>query len=188
MINDKDKKFLLELSRRAIKHFLGTSEILEIDPSAIISKELNQKTGSFVTLHKKNGDLRGCIGNLEGTGELWKDIINNAISAAFYDPRFTALSQEDFKDINLEISILSQPQKIEYKNTKELLDKITPQEDGIIFKKGFKSSTFLPQVWEHLSGKEEFLEHLCLKAGCAPLAWKEGGAEFLKYNAEHFSE
>ena len=103
--------------------------------------------------------------------ELYRDVAENAVHAAFDDYRFSPLNKNELSRIKIEISVLSIPKKMEFRNEKELLEKIN-KNMGIILKKGFNSATFLPQVWEELPDKEDFLEHLSQKAGLSKDAWK----------------
>lgn len=121
----------------------------------------------FVTLHYEK-DLRGCIGSLSAHRKLLEDIIHNALSAAFEDPRFRPLGWEELPHIILEVSLLSKPEILEYKDFADLLQKVRPKKDGLILEHGAYRGTFLPQVWEHLPTPELFLEHLSLKAGTNP--------------------
>jgi AmmeMemoRadiSam system protein A len=180
----KDKKFLLELARKAIEAGLKNVP-LKIDIKTI-PERLKKKMCSFVTL-TIDGNLRGCIGKLIPIKPLYLDVLENAEGAAFHDPRFCPLSREEFKKVKIEISILGPPQKIFYKDTKQLLGFLKKKKPGVILKKGFREATFLPQVWEELADPIEFLSHLSLKAGLLKDDWKEG-AEIYIYYVEKISE
>ena len=143
---------------------------LAIAPARLPAK-LKQNHATFVTL-TKNNELRGCIGHLEAFQPLYKDVMDNAIAAAVYDNRFPQLQKHELEKIKIEISILSKPEKIKYKNTKDLLDNITAKQDGIIIKYKNHSATFLPQVWKHFPKKQDFLSQLCIKAGLLPDFWQ----------------
>ncbi len=158
---------LTQLARKALEEYFQ-GKIFEPDEKT--KKKYSEKKASFVTL-TKNNVLRGCIGSLEAKQELWKDVIQNAIYAGFNDIRFPVLRKEELKDIKIEVSVLSKPKKLSFKSSKELLRKIK-RNYGIILKKEFFQATFLPQVWEELPDKVEFLEHLSLKAGLKKDDWK----------------
>lgn len=166
---------LLKLSREAIESELNNKK-LKISEN--IKKEYSKKKASFVTL-TENGGLRGCIGSLYPRQELYKDVAENAIHAAFDDPRFSSLSQNEFSKIKIEISVLSIPEKINFKDENELLKKIN-KSMGIILEKGNNSATFLPQVWEQIFNKIDFLEQLSMKAGLNKNAWKNSEIYFYK--------
>ena len=178
------QQFLLKLARQTLEHYFDNGKILEVSVS---DKELNEKRGTFVTLHK-NSQLRGCIGHIEPVQEIYKDVIENAVSAAFSDPRFSPLQKEELKDVVIEISVLTQPQKLTYTSTDDLLNKLQPLRDVVIIEKGRFGATYLPQVWEDLSDKAEFLSSLCLKAGLPVDEWRSGLLGVLIYQAEVFGE
>jgi len=98
------------------------------------------------------------------------DLVANAKAAAFSDPRFPSLSLEEFEssDFSLEVSVLSDPKELPYKDIADLKSKIRPNIDGVILKLGNHQATFLPQVWEQLPRFEDFFAHLCHKAGVVP--------------------
>ncbi|OHD11299.1 MAG: hypothetical protein A2086_12965 [Spirochaetes bacterium GWD1_27_9] len=185
-ISENDRIFLLQLARKTIekkekKIWLSDEDINKLNPI------LKEKRGGFVTLHKDKR-LRGCIGYILPMFPLYQTVIENAYNAAYGDPRFPQVKSDEIKNLNIEISILSVPEELVYKGAEDLLEKLKPNEDGVIIKKGFYSATFLPQVWEELANKEEFLEHLCLKAGLSPNEWKKGNLEVEIYHAEAFRE
>lgn len=181
------KDFLSKLARKAITHYLETGRYLKISPNEISSKNLLRKQGTFVTL-TINGALRGCIGRLEPVKPLYQDVIENAVSAAFFDPRFYPLQKEELDKIIIEISLLSSPQKLNYKIPEKLLKVLTKEKPGVLIKKNGQKATFLPQVWEELKTPEEFLSSLCLKAGLSPFTWRENDLEVFTYTAEVFHE
>jgi AMMECR1 domain-containing protein len=85
--------------------------------------------------------------------------------------------------------VLTAPEPFPVKDEKDLLKKLTPKKHGLIIQKGFARATFLPVVWEQLPTKEEFLNHLCMKAGLEAEAWKDTGKmKFFVYEAEEFEE
>jgi len=172
---------LLKLARSAIESELDSKE-LRVDES--IKEKYSEKKACFVTL-TEHGMLRGCIGTLYPHQELYKDIIENAKHAAFEDYRFPQLKKSEFPEIKIEVSVLSIPEKLEFKNEKELLKKID-KNMGIVLKMGFNSATFLPQVWEELSDKIDFLESLSLKAGIGKESWKN--SEIYFYRVEKVKE
>lgn len=155
---------LLQIAKNAIlsnfdnRYTLDTEKILQEHPF------LKKKGAAFVTL-KYDKNLRGCIGSIVAHRTLYDDIVHNAISAAFCDPRFKPLHVDELSHINLEVSVLSEPTILEYKDFDDLCEKVQPKIDGLILKHGGCQGTFLPQVWEQLRTPKEFLEHLSMKAG-----------------------
>jgi len=175
---------LLKLARETIESELGGKE-LKI--SEKIKKKYSEKKACFVTLTMADsGELRGCIGSLYPSRELWKDAAENARNAAFSDHRFNSLDKDELNKIKIEISILSVPEKIEYKTEDELKRKISGK--GVIIKKGWNSATYLPQVWTDLPEFEEFISSLCSKAGLSYNAWKDLDLEVFVYEAKKFEE
>jgi AmmeMemoRadiSam system protein A len=139
--------------------------------------------GAFVTLHER-GELRGCIGNIVATQPLYLTVRDMAIASAFEDPRFPSLKEDELKDIDIEISVLSEPQKINDPNIIEM------GKHGVIVRSGFRSGVFLPQVatetgWD----RDTFMSNLCShKAGLPADAWKKKGVDIYIFTAEVFSE
>lgn len=160
---EKDK-ILLEIARLSILSEFDST--IKIDKDSL-KKEfpfLNEKGACFVTLNLY-GRLRGCIGSLIAHRTLIDDIISNARSAAFSDLRFPRLSYEEFKDLDIEISILTPPIKLQYSSIEDLKNKIIPNKHGVILEYQNKSATFLPQVWEQIPDFYDFFTQLSLKAG-----------------------
>lgn len=183
-------KKLLRLARSVIASKLGIESNLP-QPSVIIA-ELKEKIfdlnmGTFVTIHI-NKKLRGCIGTLESTESVKEGVLHNAIGAAFQDPRFPPLTPEEFNNIHLEISILSQPVALDYSDSDDLLSKLKPGIHGVIIKKNGARATFLPQVWGQLPDKSIFLSNLCRKAGLYDHEWKVGSIDVMTYNVQYFEE
>ncbi len=147
---------------------------------------LDEDGAVFVTLNKNN-DLRGCIGSLVAHRKLFDDIVHNAISAGFHDPRFTPLSADDLKDLQLEVSLLSPSVELKYEDYEDLKQKVKPFEDGLILKHSQYQGTFLPQVWEQLPTPELFLNHLAQKAGALPNIYKEHPSIY-RYKVDKISE
>ena len=183
----EERKFLLQLARRAIEHYLATGSRLEIEPSEVPKPGLVEKRACFVTL-KKGEELRGCIGSLEAHQPLFKDVIENALKAAFGDPRFYPLTSGEFEKITISISVLTKPKPFPVKGPGDLLEKLIPGKHGLILQQGVARSTFLPVVWEQLPEKIQFLEHLSTMAGLNPDGWKDPRTRFFVYEAEEFSE
>ena len=185
-LSEAQGEALLSEARRTISSRLSGKD----DPAGE-NKDLpaifNEKRGTFVTL-TIHGGLRGCIGHIIPQESLIEGIRENALNAAFRDPRFRPLTQDEWKDVHIEISILTEPETLSYTDAKDLLSKLRPGIDGVIIKKGFHQSTFLPQVWEQLPDKREFLNHLCLKAGLDGDAWKRGDLEVSTYQVQAFEE
>lgn len=175
-------RFILHLAFTSIQHYFSTGKFLEMDPSEILP-ELLEKRACFVTLTIA-GELRGCIGHIEPSQALYKDIIENAVNAAFGDDRFSPLTKEEFEKVEIEVSILTQQVELNFSSAGELLEKLHSGIDGVILEKGSKGATYLPQVWEEMPDKAEFLSSLCAKAGLDSNEWKNPGIKVFVYQVE----
>ncbi len=171
-LNNKEKEICVSLARESISAYLQTGTYLEACTENY-PKKLLEKKACFVTL-MKNGQLRGCIGRLQAFQPLYLDIIQNAVAAAIEDPRFSPVGEAELPLIKIEVSVLTNPIPLPYKNAQDLIKKIRPKKDGLIIKKGSYQATFLPSVWEELPKKEDFLSQLCLKAGLSENEWTLG--------------
>ncbi|MDX9715771.1 AmmeMemoRadiSam system protein A [Thauera sp. WH-2] len=151
---------LLRLARAAIAHRLGLGPA----PAVPEDPRLHEKGATFITL-LKDGELRGCIGSLRRSRELGEDVIANAVAAAMEDTRFGPLGTDEFSAITIEVSVLSEPEFLDFFGEEELLAQLRPGEDGLIIFSGCRSATFLPQVWDQLPEPRQFLAALKHKAG-----------------------
>ena len=185
-LTEEQGKYLVALARRTIERALSDQQDSE-KPDVDLPSIYDEKRGTFVTL-TIGGNLRGCIGHIIPQESLIAGIKINAINAAFRDPRFRRLTKGEFEKIHVEISILTEPKPLSYSDGDDLLKKLRPDIDGVIIKKGYRQATFLPQVWEQLPRKEDFLSHLCLKAGLSGDAWRTGDLEVSIYQVQAFEE
>ena len=183
MYTQSEKKYMLGLARRAIENYFKTGGALAVGQNELPSEALAEKRSCFVTL-RIAGRLRGCIGHLEAVQPLYADIIDNAVSAAFGDYRFPRLSESEFKNTDIEVSVLKEPRPLAFSSPEDLLEKLRPDADGVILKKGRRGATYLPQVWKDLPDKGLFLSSLCEKAGLAPDEWKKPGIVIETYEVE----
>jgi AmmeMemoRadiSam system protein B/AmmeMemoRadiSam system protein A len=180
MLSQAQKKRLLEIARQSISDYLSTgkrTDFKESDPA------LNAKNGAFVTLHK-GGNLRGCIGSFTSSEPLYQVIAKMAIESATEDPRFSPTTREELNDIEIEISVLTEPKLIDDWR------KIRLGIDGVIVRRGFSSGVFLPQVATETGWSlEEFLSQLCWqKAGLSSDAYKDPKTQLYTFQAYVFSE
>jgi AmmeMemoRadiSam system protein A len=185
MVNEEQQGILLELAERAIRHALETGRALQVDP-ADFEEPLQVPAACFVTL-KKQGELRGCIGSLEAHRSMVEDVAHNADSAAFSDPRFPPLREEELAGLELDISLLTPAEEIHFSSEADLLSQIRPGIDGLIIEEGYRRGTFLPSVWEQLPRPEQFLQHLKLKAGLPPDHWS-GNIRVSRYTTQIFGK
>jgi AmmeMemoRadiSam system protein A len=136
----------------------------------------------------KSGQLRGCIGNIVPAGPLYERVVENARSAALRDPRFPPVTADEVPTLHIEISVLTEPKPLPFASPDELLARLKPHWDGVVLKIGDRGATLLPQVWEQLPDKTQFLGHLSAKAGCAPDAWRGKDVSVSTYHVESFEE
>lgn len=183
---EKEGDYLLSVARQTIEQRLFNRTKEDKDDSDISSK-FSERRGTFVTL-TMDDNLRGCIGHIIPNESLIEGVRVNAINAAFHDPRFRPLTREEWERIKIEVSILTEPKPLPYSDADDLLNRLTPGVDGVIIKQGFRQATFLPQVWDQLPDKKEFLTHLCLKAGMDGYAWKNEKTEVFTYKVQAFEE
>jgi AmmeMemoRadiSam system protein A len=185
-LTEEEGKLLVETARKTIKKALfNPQDKSEPDPASF--PKLQERRGTFVTL-TINGVLRGCIGHIVPQETLIEGVKVNAMNAAFRDPRFGPLSQTEFQNVRVEVSILTAPKPLPYTDANDLLAKLRPGTDGLIIRKGYHQATFLPQVWQQLPNRKDFLTHLCLKAGLARDAWAHEQLEVHTYQVQAFEE
>lgn len=184
-MNKSIQKYLLAVARNSIAEKLDLPQKVVKVP--VSDGLLSKKRGVFVTL-EIDGKLRGCIGNIMPVYPLLEAVKNNAKSAAFEDPRFMPLTASEFPHVEIEISVLTVPRELEYDGANDLLAKITPGKDGVVIKKSFYEATYLPQVWDDLKDKEDFLSSLCVKAGIDAGEWRKGDLGVELYQVEMFKE
>lgn len=145
----------LKIARDSIRSYfdgsiIGKETLLQQYPQMRVNK------ATFVTL-TLHGHLRGCIGSLIAHRPLIDDLVSNAQSAAFRDPRFLPLTLAEFNEITIEVSLLSEPKLVSYHDKMDLKSLIHRNVDGVILQLGNHQATFLPQVWEDLNDFESFL-------------------------------
>jgi AmmeMemoRadiSam system protein B/AmmeMemoRadiSam system protein A len=177
-LTPEDRKALLSLARKTITWYLDTQTV----PLARrLSPAAQGRRGVFVTL-KKRGQLRGCIGRIVPDAPLPRLVGAMALQSALHDPRFPSVSADEMKDIEVELSVLSPIRSVSGPQD------IVVGRDGVILQKGGRSAVFLPQVaTEQGWTRDEMLDHLALKAGLAPGAWRSG-TSFSTFQAVVFSE
>jgi len=176
---------LLDLARASIAHGLAHGRPLEPGPD-VLTGALAEPRASFVTL-RRDGELAGCIGALEATRPLALDVAAHAFAAAFRDPRFPALGPGALNALTIEISVLSEPERLDVADEPALLDALVPGVDGLVLNDGDCGATFLPQVWDELATPEAFVAALKRKAGLPPDYWSPTLA-FARYHVEHFAD
>jgi AmmeMemoRadiSam system protein A len=147
---------------------------------------LEQKGACFVTL-TQNEKLRGCIGTLDAHRSLLLDVKANAFAAAFKDPRFPALAKHELANTDIEISLLSKMQAMDFSSEHDALQQLRPGIDGVVFTYAHYRSTFLPQVWAQLPDVDTFMAHLKHKAGLHADFWHDE-VKLMRYTVSKFKE
>lgn len=188
MLSNQQGQVLVRLARQEIERHLGLTPSRPVTAEELRDPALHEQRGVFVTLHKQ-GDLRGCIGSLSAVESIVDGIRRNALNAAFHDYRFEPLTAAELPSLHVEISVLTDPQPLTYGTADDLLRLLRPGVDGVILQgPGGASATFLPQVWQQLPAADQFLGHLCRKAGLAQGAWRSGTLGILTYQVQSFEE
>lgn len=179
-LSSQEKQFLISLARFAIEsNFYPNTSVPKFD---FYSQIFNSKCGVFVTL-TINKKLRGCIGYVFPDQKLTETVKDAAYQAAFFDPRFSPLTKEEFSNIIIEISILSEPFPL------ASYEEIVLGKHGLILEEGAHKSLLLPQVpIEHNMDKDSYLSALCTKAGLFEDYWKEKKLNLYGFTASVFSE
>lgn len=183
----EEQETLLRLAREAMERGVKGQGLPPFDLSSLPGS-LQEQGSSFITL-TMYGQLRGCIGSLEPHQPLAEDVREHAVAAALQDPRFPPVREEELGAIQIEISRLTRPTPLEYKDSNDLLSKLCPHVDGVVVRDGlYHRATFLPQVWEKLPDPAEFLDNLCYKMGAKPDLWRSKHLDVLTYRVEEFHE
>jgi AmmeMemoRadiSam system protein B/AmmeMemoRadiSam system protein A len=185
-LTPQDKDFLLKLARKTVEQSVrgeGEPELKEAE----VPERLRAPGACFVTL-TEGGRLRGCIGHIFPREPLYKSAIDNSMRAALSDFRFSSVKRDELGKIQIEVSILTIPRPLEFKSPEDLLQKLRPKVDGVVLQVGRSGATYLPQVWEQLPDKKEFLDHLAKKAGLDADAWRKPEARVLTYQVVAFHE
>jgi AmmeMemoRadiSam system protein B/AmmeMemoRadiSam system protein A len=176
-LSEEDKKTLHHIAKTVIENMTRGKPIPEFKVEAPILKE---NRGAFVTINKR-GQLRGCIGYIEGRGPVYKTIEEMAEAAAFRDPRFIPVTEKELPDLEIEISVLTPLKRITD------IHEIEVGKHGIYIKRGWYSGLLLPQVaTEYGWDRNTFLEHTCQKAGLPTNAWKDRNTEIFIFSADIF--
>lgn len=185
-LTDKQGAEIVGLARATVDAFVKGEPVTRNPRGSPFLEEIR---GAFVTLKKKDGELRGCIGLPYPTKPLGEAIIEAAIGAAGYDPRFPRVEPEELGGIVVEVSALTRPEKIQYSSPLELPKLVKTGVDGLIVSNAVTSGLLLPQVaTEYNMSPEDFLSNTCAKAGLREDAWLTNKVTIQKFQAEVFSE
>ena len=181
MLSQEQRQQLLRIAREAIEA-THAGRRAEVD-LATVDPELSRPSGAFVSLHTRDGNLRGCIGSIQAVAPLCQAVSSSAVNAAFRDPRFYPVTPEELRELQIEISVMSPIEPVAE------IDTIEVGRDGLIVSRGGRAGLLLPQVasergWD----RETFLTQTCVKAGLPPDSWRSPGCRIEKFSAEVFGE
>ena len=170
--NQHEQDILLSVAVKSIQHGFLERVALPVHRDNFNETKLKIDRASFVTL-EINGQLRGCIGSLIAMHPLASDVAHNAFAAAFEDPRFPSLTEKEFEQLDIHISILSEASPMSFSSEEDLISQLQPGIDGLVLSDNFKRGTFLPSVWDSLPDAHNFLRQLKVKAGLPENHWSE---------------
>lgn len=168
--SEAEQDILLSVAVKSIQHGFLERVALPVHRDNFDEPKLKIDRATFVTL-EINGQLRGCIGSLVAMHPLASDVAHNAFAAAFEDPRFPSLTEREFEQLDIHISILSETTPMTFTSEADLLSQLQPGIDGLVLSDNFKRGTFLPSVWKSLPDAASFLRQLKLKAGLSENYW-----------------
>ena len=174
MISDEAGQYLVNIAKKTILHYLETGEKLELPDD--YPEELDEKLGVFV-----------CIGYAEPIEPAIVATIEVAIAAAFNDPRFPKVTEDEFEKLDFEVTVLTKPEIIYVAHPDQYIDEIEIGRDGLIVQKGYSRGLLLPQVAvENALDEENFLEHTCMKAGISADSWMDESCDVYKFQGQIF--
>jgi len=185
LLTKTQQQQLLQTAKDSIAYGLKHGIALPIN-SEDYAPELQEIGASFVTLEIQH-QLRGCIGMLDAVRPLIVDIADNAFSAAFRDHRFPQVSEVEYAQLEIHLSILTKPEPMSFYSEEDLFTQLHPNIDGLILQEGSQRGTFLPSVWESLPEPRDFLRQLKQKAGFSPDYWSDSIKVF-RYECDIISE
>ncbi len=181
MLSPRHRSQLLRIAREAIETVLDGRRP-EVNPEQF-DEDLRRPAGAFVSLHTKEGDLRGCIGSIQPVAPLCLAVSMSAVNAAFRDPRFFPLRKEELPRVDIEISVMGPIERVSD------FAEIVVGRDGLIVSRGPRAGLLLPQVatdygWD----RDAFLSQTCIKAGLPPDSWRAPDCRVERFSAEVFGE
>ncbi|HSD28411.1 MAG TPA: AmmeMemoRadiSam system protein A [Vicinamibacteria bacterium] len=174
----EERQALLRVARESIAaHFQRRRPQLPAATGA-----LAENRGAFVTLHRRDGELRGCVGMMQSDRPLLDTVARMAVASATEDGRFEPVTEAELGGLKIEISALGplapiRPEQVEVGR------------HGLLISSAGRRGVLLPQVpVEHGWDREAFLAHTCRKAGLPADTWRKPGVELLGFTAAVFSE
>ncbi len=184
-IEASHRRVILDVAAGTVLDALATGRMRLPDHRAF-APELRAPAATFVTL-ERDGDLLGCIGTMEPVRPLVVDVAYNAVAAAFTDPRVPPITNDDFVQMSIKVSVLSDREPLNPANYDELVDAVRPGVDGLLLEAGPHRATLLPSVWPKVRDVDEFLTVVWQKAGLAPGTWPRG-TRVSRYTTDEFCD
>lgn len=187
-ITVQEGKELVRLARISVESFVIKRKLV------ISANNSNKKSGIFVTIYrldKENNEknLRGCIGYVLPSKNIYDSVVDAAINAATQDPRFISVSEKELEEVIFEVSVLTKPFKIRVDHTNLSLNKIVIGRDGLMLESRYGLGLFLPQVpVEQNWNVRQYLANLCHKAGAPSEAWSLPDSNLYTFRSYIFRE
>ena len=180
-LSPEEQQTLLKIARATVEAYVREGKRPEFDPA---EERLRDKAGCFVTLHDRQGRLRGCIGTFEADRAMYVSVRDMAIQSATRDPRFPAVTEAELDDLQLEISVLSPRRAVA-----DPAAEVEVGRHGLYITKGHNRGVLLPQVaTEQGWDRQTFLDQVCLKAGLSSGSWQDADATIEVFTAQVFGE
>ena len=188
-LTEQERQYLLRVAANAIRFQLARSAGGSRSVVCVFDEKtasLAARAGVFVTL-ERDDRLLGCIGSLEPTDSLVMAVHRHAIAAAFADPRLPDVTYDDFVEMSIKVSVLSELEPVDASSRDELAGALRPGVDGVLVTAGRRRATLLPAVWEKVHDVDEFLDALWAKAALAPGSWPDG-VSVQRYETDEFAD
>ncbi|NDJ78506.1 MAG: AmmeMemoRadiSam system protein A [Chloroflexi bacterium] len=179
----EEQTILLDLARQTLTAITHHRPPPDIDLNAL-PLPLRDERACFVTLRfHADGALRGCTGTLVARRPLAEEVVHMTGQTAFHDPRFAPVTAHEVPLLHIEISVLTPPQLLDFRDADDLLQKLRPNIDGVTLELNNRRATFLPQVWENYPDPRVFLSLLSQKMRLGPDAWQDPHMQVSVYQA-----
>ena len=182
--------YLVRLARRSVEYYFKHSKLMPVPED--VPPRLKRPGAAFVTITTfydyEHRELRGCIGHVVAVKPLVESVIEVAVEAAFNDPRFPPMREEELPRVTFEVTVLGPLEPLPA-SPEERLNSFTIGRHGLVAKKGFLQGLLLPDVpLEYLWDRETFLAETCVKAGMPPYCWLDPSTEFYRYEGRAWRE
>jgi AmmeMemoRadiSam system protein A len=196
-LSNNSKEWLLHQARRAIEHYLETKKLIDEDKvidgvDETVLTETSQKSGVYIIIRKKVKQsrelaIRGMMGTVTATEELWKVIPKFAVNAAFYDPRVPRLRPYELNEIDIGISLISEPKEFKMEEGR-FLDFLERKHPGVVMEFLGRETHFLPLVWNEFPEAQQLLRVLAMQLGFKADVINDKRVKYKIFNVEEFTE